>query len=51
MVPVFAKPGETLPPHPQIGAEVIAKINCGKKPLGYVLFGDVIEFLRKRLWL
>jgi hypothetical protein len=51
VVPVFAKPGETLPPHPQIGAEVIAKINCGKKPLGYVLFGDVIEFLRKRLWL
>jgi len=51
VVPVFAKPGETLPAHPQIGAEVIAKINCGKKPLGYVLFGDVIEFLRKRLWL
>jgi len=51
VVPVFAKPGETLPPDPQIGAEVIAKIHCGQKPLGYVLFGDVIEFLRKRLWL
>jgi hypothetical protein len=29
---------------------VIAKINCGKKALGYVLFGDVIEFFRKKLW-
>ncbi|MEZ6044588.1 MAG: efflux RND transporter periplasmic adaptor subunit [Planctomycetaceae bacterium] len=34
-----------------IGSEVRAKINCGKKSLGYVLFGDVIEFLRKYLWL
>ncbi|MGQ0635313.1 MAG: HlyD family efflux transporter periplasmic adaptor subunit [Planctomycetaceae bacterium] len=37
--------------HRRIGAEVIAKIRCGKRSLGYVLFGDVIEFLRKYLWL
>ena len=35
----------------RIGAEVRAKINCGKKSLGYCLFGDVIEFLQKNLWL
>ncbi|MCA8982229.1 MAG: GAF domain-containing protein [Planctomycetaceae bacterium] len=39
-----------LPPL-RIGAEVKAKINCGAKPLGYVLFGDVIDYLRKTLWL
>ncbi|WP_339744441.1 efflux RND transporter periplasmic adaptor subunit [uncultured Rubinisphaera sp.] len=35
----------------RIGAEVIAKINCGKMTLGYVLFGDAIDFVRVRLWL
>lgn len=50
VIPVFATPGTPFPKNPQIGAEVTAKINCGKKPLGYVLFGDVIEFVRKRLW-
>lgn len=35
----------------RIGAEVKAKINCGKKSLGYCLFGDVIEFAQKNLWL
>ncbi|MAT15732.1 MAG: hypothetical protein CMJ46_10750 [Planctomyces sp.] len=38
-------------PNLRIASEVRAKINCGKKSLGYVLFGDVIEFLRKYLWL
>lgn len=33
-----------------IGAEVRAKISCGQKPLGYVLFGDVIDFVLK-YWL
>jgi hypothetical protein len=35
----------------RIGAEVRAKIRCGEKSLGYVLFGDVIEFLYQRFWL
>ena len=26
----------------RIGAEVRAKINCGQRSLGYVLFGDVV---------
>lgn len=35
----------------RIGAEVRARIDCGRKPVGYVLFGDVIEFVQKYLWL
>lgn len=35
----------------RIGAEVRAKINCGKRSLGYVLFGDVVEFIQKYFWL
>lgn len=35
-------------PERRIGAEVRTKINCGKRSLGYVLFGDVVEFLQKR---
>lgn len=35
----------------RIGAEVRARIHCGRKPVGYVLFGDVIEFVQKYLWL
>ena len=37
-------------PHRRIGAEVTAKIECGQKSLGYVLFGDLVEFLRRKLW-
>lgn len=47
---VAALDSQELPPH-RIGAEVTAKISCGKRSLGYVLFGDVIEFLRRRFWL
>ena len=37
-------------PDCRIGADVQAKIDCGKKSLAYVLFGDVVEFVQKRLW-
>ena len=40
-----------LPRTPRIGAEVRAKISCGEKSLGYVLFGDVVEFVQKYFWL
>lgn len=36
---------------PRIGAEVRARLNCGRKPIGYVLFGDVVEFVQRYLWL
>ncbi len=51
VVPLFATLAEPAPHDPRIGAEVIAKIDCGRRSLGYVLFGDVIEFIRKRFWL
>ncbi|MCA9103842.1 MAG: HlyD family efflux transporter periplasmic adaptor subunit [Planctomycetales bacterium] len=35
---------------PKIGAEARCRIPCGKQPLGYVLFGDVVDYLRTRLW-
>ncbi len=41
---------ETVPAR-RIGAEVKAKINCGEKSLGYVLFGDMIDYVRSTLWL
>jgi multidrug efflux pump subunit AcrA (membrane-fusion protein) len=51
VVSLYASLTEPTPPAPRIGAEVTARINCGKKSLGYFLFGDVIEFVRKRFWL
>lgn len=38
-----------LPPL-AIGADVRARIGCGKSNLGDVLFGDVVEFIQKYLW-
>lgn len=35
----------------RIGADVRAKIDCGERSLGYVLFGDVVEFFQKYFWL
>lgn len=37
-------------PGRRIGAEVTAKIHCGKQSLGYVLFGDVVEFIQRKVW-
>ena len=36
-------------PH-AIGADVTASIDCGQQPLGYVLFGDIIDWVRMRIW-
>ncbi|MEM6365901.1 MAG: biotin/lipoyl-binding protein [Planctomycetota bacterium] len=33
-----------------VGAEVFAKIHAGKRSLGYVLFGDLLDFLRRTIW-
>ncbi len=38
-------------PERNIGADVRAKISCGQKSLGYVLLGDVVEFLQRYFWL
>ncbi len=37
-------------PGRRIGAEVTAKVHCGKRSLGYVLFGDVWEFILRKVW-
>jgi multidrug efflux pump subunit AcrA (membrane-fusion protein) len=34
----------------RIGADVRAKIHCGERSLGYVWFGDVVEFVQRRWW-
>ena len=31
--------------------EVTAKIDCGEQPLFFVLFGDVVEFVQRNVWL
>lgn len=52
MIELFVSPmDKSKLPKQRIGAEVKAKIDCGKKKLGYVLFGDVIDFIRIRLWI
>ena len=38
-------------PQRRIGTEVTAKIDCGEQPLFFVLFGDVVEFVQRNLWL
>ena len=38
-------------PQRRIGTEVTAKIDCGPAPLFTVLFGDVVEFVQRNLWL
>ena len=50
VVEFFVEIDEDEIPARTIGAEVTAKINCGERSLGYVLFGDVIDFLRRHLW-
>lgn len=34
----------------RIGAEAVAWIDCGRRSLAYVLFGDAVEFVQRRLW-
>ena len=51
VVEVFADLERESLPSRFIGAEVQAKINCGPKSLFYVLFGDVVEFFQRHLWL
>ncbi|HEY3965706.1 MAG TPA: HlyD family efflux transporter periplasmic adaptor subunit [Planctomycetaceae bacterium] len=51
VVPAYVALTAPVPHAPTIGAEVTAKIYCGKRSLGYVCFGDVIEAARKFFWL
>lgn len=49
VVELFVDPEEL--PDKRIGANVRVKLNCGQRSLGYCLFGDVVEFVQKYLWL
>jgi|GEM_PF-6873844 len=35
----------------RVGAGVLARVDCGKRSLGFVYFREVIEFLRRTFWL
>lgn len=50
VVEVFASIDPVDLPQRHIGADVTARIDCGQQSLGYVLFGDVIEFVQRKVW-
>ncbi len=50
VVEVFADIDADDLPGRRIGADVTAKVHCGKRSLGYVLLGDVIEFVQRHVW-
>jgi multidrug efflux pump subunit AcrA (membrane-fusion protein) len=50
IVQVFATIDPDQLPGRRIGADVDARIRCGKKSLFYCLFGDVVEFLQRKVW-
>ncbi len=45
-----ANEGQKLP-EKRIGAEVTVRIYCGQSTLAFRLFGDVVEFVQRYLWL
>ena len=46
----FADVEESTVTEKHLGADVEARIDCGPKSLGYVLFGDLVEFAHRHLW-
>ncbi|MCC7423345.1 MAG: HlyD family efflux transporter periplasmic adaptor subunit [Planctomycetaceae bacterium] len=50
VVEAFVEIPEGTPSVRRIGADVRCRINCGKRSLAYVMFGDVLEFLQRRFW-
>jgi multidrug efflux pump subunit AcrA (membrane-fusion protein) len=51
VVPIVVSVDAKAIRHRRVGAEVRAKIDCGECSLGYVLFGDVIETVRRFFWM
>lgn len=43
--------GEEDPREFRTGASVLAKVHCGRRPLGFVLFREVIEFFQRLFWI
>ena len=50
----ISKLGDEIEAIRQAGSGVSAKIQCGEKPLGFVLFHDLFEFIQSqvvfRIW-
>lgn len=40
---------DEIPPYSRPGSGVVAKIHCGKRPIGYVWFHDAIAFVQSRV--
>ena len=51
VVPVIISTETAALPQRRIGAEVRARVACGQHSLGYVLFGDAVDLVRRWLWL
>lgn len=49
-VPAHVSLDKSAIPGRTVEAEVVARINCGNRCLAYVLFGDLLEFVQKRIW-
>lgn len=49
LIKVALEDRESLPDQLMPGAECSAKIDCGQRPLGYVLFYEAIAFVQKNL--
>jgi multidrug efflux pump subunit AcrA (membrane-fusion protein) len=47
LIKVSIDPGELS--HPRPGAEVTARVHCGRRPLGYVWFHDLVAFVQSRI--
>jgi hypothetical protein len=51
VVPARVPVGEEDPREFRAGASVLAKVHCGPRPLGFVLFREVIEFFQRLFWI
>ena len=50
VIPFSAAIDQAEPVDRTVNAGVFARIDCGKRPLGYVLFGDAIDWIRQQIW-
>jgi multidrug efflux pump subunit AcrA (membrane-fusion protein) len=49
VVPAYAVLGNTVPSEARPAATVIAKINCGRRPIGFVWFRALLEAIQSRV--
>jgi hypothetical protein len=49
-IPLIAAVDGSSISQPTVGAEVVARVDCGRTSVFYALFGDSIEFVRLHVW-